>query len=76
MIFLYKNYNINQLALPLDLEIKLDEKDIVFAIHHLIESIPEEAFHSFKKEQGTTAIIHGLCDSQKLSTFIPLIISE
>ncbi len=55
VIFLYKIYNINQLVLPLDLEIKLEEKDIAFALHHLVKSIPEEAFHSFKKEQGTTA---------------------
>nr|WP_228463630.1 hypothetical protein [Listeria seeligeri] len=52
---MYKNHNINQLILPLDLEMKLDEKDIAFAIHHLVESIPEEAFHSFRKTQGTTA---------------------
>ncbi|MBC1472015.1 hypothetical protein [Listeria seeligeri] len=51
---MYKNHNINQLILPLDLEMKLDEKDIAFAIHHLVESIPEEAFHSFRKTQGTT----------------------
>lgn len=55
VIFLYKNYNINQLVLPLDLEIKLEKNDIAFAIHHLVESIPEEAFHAFRKTQGATA---------------------
>lgn len=41
VIFLYKYYNINQLVLPLDLEMKLEANDIAFAIHHLGESIPE-----------------------------------
>lgn len=36
---MYENYNINQLILPLD----LDKNDIAFAIHYLVESIPEEA---------------------------------
>lgn len=55
VIFLYKNYNINQLILPLDIEIKLEKNDIAFVIHHLVESIPEEAFHVFRKTQGATA---------------------
>jgi len=37
----------NQLVLPLDLEIKLQENDIAFHIHHLVESIPDEAFQPF-----------------------------
>lgn len=54
VIFLYKNYNINQLVLSLDLEIKLEKNDIAFAIHHLVESNLEKAFHPFRKTQGAT----------------------
>ena len=42
----------NHLVLPLDLEVKLHEKDIAFTIHHLVESIPEEAFALFNRESG------------------------
>lgn len=49
---MYKNYNMNQLILPLDVEVKLHEKDIAFTIHHLVESIPDEAFTSFLRHSG------------------------
>ena len=49
---MFKNYNMNQIVLPLDLEKKLQENDIAFHIHHLIESIPQEAFTPFYKETG------------------------
>jgi transposase len=49
---MFKNYNMNQLVLPLDLAVKLQEKDIAFSIHHLVDSIPEEAFHSFVHYTG------------------------
>jgi transposase len=49
---MFKDYNMNQLVLPLDLAIKLQENDIAFSIHHLVESIPEEAFDSFKRQTG------------------------
>ena len=42
----------NQLFLPLDLAVKLQENDIAFAIHHLVESIPERAFDSFQRPTG------------------------
>jgi transposase len=44
---MFKDYNMNQLILPLDLEVKLQENDIAFSIHHLVESIPSGAFDSF-----------------------------
>ena len=47
---MFKYYNMNQLVLPLDLEIKLQENDIAFHIHHLVESIPDEAFQPFPAE--------------------------
>jgi len=45
----------NQLVLPLDLEIKLQENDIAFHIHHLVESIPDEAFQPFLRNTGCPA---------------------
>ncbi|MFD2868879.1 transposase, partial [Kurthia populi] len=49
---MFKNYNMNQLTLPLDLEVKLQKNDIAFHIHHLVESIPKEAFAPFYQETG------------------------
>ncbi|UQX56930.1 IS1182 family transposase (plasmid) [Cytobacillus pseudoceanisediminis] len=49
---MFKDYNMNQLVLPLDLEVKLQENDIAFPIHHLVESIPHEAFNSFIRYTG------------------------
>lgn len=49
---MFKDYNMNQLILPLDLEIKLQENDIAFSIHHLVESIPEKAFDPFQRHTG------------------------
>lgn len=42
----------NQLVLPLDLEIKLQKNDIAYSINHLVESIPNEAFASFIRQTG------------------------
>jgi len=50
-----KYYNMYQLDLPLVLEIKLQENDIAFHIHHFVESIPDEAFHSFLRNTGCPA---------------------
>lgn len=52
---MFKNYNMNQLVLPLDLEMKLQKNDIAFHIHHLVESIPTEAFAPFYQETGCPA---------------------
>lgn len=49
---MYKNYNMNQVVLPIDLEVKLPKNDIAFHINHLVESIPQEAFAPFYKETG------------------------
>jgi hypothetical protein len=45
----------NQLTLPLDLEVKLQNNDIAFHIHHLIESIPHEASEPFLQNEGCPA---------------------
>ncbi len=52
---MFKNYNMNQQVLPLDLEIRLQENDIAFAVHHLVESIPDDAFEPFTRTTGCPA---------------------
>lgn len=52
---MFKDYNMNQLILPLDLAVKLQENDIAFSIHHLVESIPDEAFNPFVRHEGCPA---------------------
>lgn len=52
---MYKDYNMNQLVLPLNLEIKLQKNDIAFHINHLVESIPSEAFEPFLRNTGRPA---------------------
>ena len=51
-VLMFKNYNMNQLVLPLDLEVKLQNNDIAFHIHHLVESIPHEALEPFLRNEG------------------------
>ena len=55
MVLMFKNYNMNQIVLPLDLEVKLQNNDIAFHIHHLVESIPREAFEPFLRNEGCPA---------------------
>lgn len=52
---MFKDYNMNQLILPLNVEVKLQNNDIAFHIHHLIESIPEEAIEPFLRNTGCPA---------------------
>lgn len=52
---MFKNYSMNQLILPLDLEIKLQNNDSAFSIHHLVESIPQEALEPFLRNTGCPA---------------------
>jgi len=52
---MFKHYTMNQVVLPLDLEIKLQKNDIAFAINDLVESIPDEAFQDFLRETGRPA---------------------
>jgi len=49
---MYQNYNMNQLVLPIDLEVKLQENDIAFVVNDLVESIPNEAFDNFLRKTG------------------------
>ncbi|MDT0174028.1 IS5/IS1182 family transposase, partial [Exiguobacterium sp. BRG2] len=52
---MFKDYNMNQLVLPLDLEVRLQENDIAFAVHHLVESIPDDVFDPFMRTTGCPA---------------------
>ncbi|MFD1708068.1 IS1182 family transposase [Siminovitchia sediminis] len=52
---MFKDYNMNQVVLPLDLEIKLQENDIAYAVNDVVESIPDEAFTVFVRETGCPA---------------------
>ncbi|MFD1706729.1 hypothetical protein ACFSCZ_08285 [Siminovitchia sediminis] len=51
---MFKDYNMNQVVLPLDLEIKLQENDIAYAVHDVVESIPDEAFTDFMRMKMIT----------------------
>jgi transposase len=42
----------DQVVLLLDLKIKVQENDIAYTIHNLVEQIPDEAFASFLRETG------------------------
>ncbi|WP_214481684.1 transposase, partial [Bacillus sp. SM2101] len=52
---MFKNYIMNQLVLPLDLEVKLQNNDIAFHVHNLVESIPYKAFEPFLRNEGCPA---------------------
>ncbi|MGX6979458.1 transposase [Vagococcus elongatus] len=52
---MYKDYNMNQVTLSLDLEIYLGKDDLAFAINNLVESIPEKAFAAFEHQMGATS---------------------
>ncbi|WP_339236632.1 IS1182 family transposase [Oceanobacillus sp. FSL W7-1281] len=52
---MYKYYNVNQIVLPLDFEMKLQENDIAYTVHEFIEQIPEEAFTGFIRQTGCPA---------------------
>ncbi|WP_078378710.1 hypothetical protein [Sutcliffiella halmapala] len=38
---MFKDSTMNQVILPLDLEMKLQENDVAYAVHDLVEQIPE-----------------------------------
>jgi len=47
---MFKHYNMNQVILPLDLEIKIEENDIAYAVNEVVETIPDDAFAGFRCE--------------------------
>ena len=52
---MFKHYTMNQVVLPLDLEIKLQESDIAYAVNDVVENIPDEAFANFLRDTGCPA---------------------
>src|SRR5690625_1779251 len=52
---MFKDYTMNQIILPLNLEVKLDKNDIAFAVNDLVESIPIESFEDFVRSTGCPA---------------------
>ncbi|MYL47780.1 IS5/IS1182 family transposase, partial [Virgibacillus halodenitrificans] len=52
---MFKDYNMNQVVLPIDMEMKLQKNDIAYAVNELTESIPEEAFAGFLRATGCPA---------------------
>ena len=54
---MFKNYIMNQIVLPLDLEVKLQKNDIAFHVHHLVESIPTKCSNHFFEMKAVQPII-------------------
>ena len=52
---MYKNYNMNQITLPLETEILIPDNDISKAVHTLVESMPEDIFDDFRQSQGASS---------------------
>ncbi|MEN2769253.1 IS1182 family transposase, partial [Ornithinibacillus xuwenensis] len=52
---MFKHYTMNQVVLPLDLEIKLQENDIAYVVNDVVENIPDEAFINFLRDTGCPA---------------------
>lgn len=52
---MYKDYNMDQITLPLDLEVIIPEDDISRAVNALVESIPETEFTPFAHHFGTSS---------------------
>lgn len=52
---MFKHYTMNQVVLPIDLEIKIQKNDIAYAVNDLVEQIPEKAFSPFIRETGCPA---------------------
>lgn len=52
---MYKNYNMNQITLPLETEVLIPDDDISKAVHTLVESMPEDIFDGFRQSQGASS---------------------
>ncbi|PCF65015.1 transposase [Staphylococcus intermedius] len=52
---MYKNYNLFQLTLPIEIEMSFPENDVAFVINKLVESIPQEAFNSYYSQIGPSS---------------------
>lgn len=52
---MYKNYNMNQMTLPIETEILVPDNGISKAVHTLFESMPEDVFDGFRQSQGASS---------------------
>ena len=52
---MYKNYNMSQITLPLNIEVLIPENDIAHYVNQIVESIPNEAFYEFKHARGSSS---------------------
>lgn len=52
---MFKNYNTNQVVLPLDFTLVIPENDIARLIDSFIESIPDSEFEAFKHDRGASS---------------------
>lgn len=52
---MYKNYNMQQLNLPLFTDILFEENDIVFFVNDIVESIPNKIFNDFDSKFGASS---------------------
>jgi len=52
---MYKDYNMNQLTLPLDIEVMIPDDDIAVAVNEMVESIPEAPFKAFEHDVGASS---------------------
>src|SRR5699024_133669 len=52
---MYKDYNMNQITIPLDIEVMIPEDDIAVAVNDLVGSIPETAFEGFEHHFGASS---------------------
>ena len=52
---MYKDYNMNQITLPLDLSVMIPDDDIAVAVNALVESIPDAEFKGFAHGYGAAS---------------------
>lgn len=55
MLYMYENYNMFQLTLPIETEMSFPENDVVFIINNLVESIPQEAFNPYYSQRSPSS---------------------
>lgn len=54
---MFKNYNINQVVLPLDLEIKLQENDIAYAVNRFSGKRSRRGIYKFLVWNGLPSLL-------------------
>ncbi len=52
---MYKNYNMSQLTLPLDIEVLIPKNDIAYFVNQIVETIPNEEFYEFTHARGASS---------------------